>query len=410
MLEPVQIPSTIVEAAERSEAPQTTGGLAIEPLHPEAPDAPKFTLDDITKPADTKTPVVTKTAKVNAATQDTKAKQAEATVEPEDKADAEPLPEVDDEAVDKESESDEATEPKDTEPGKIHGNNKRDFSGFDLSEIKTLKGMNNYWFNKLAPVWRELKLQTKVVPELKTQVETLTKQLRDGGVPESWHEHPEAYVLSPEFRAINQEYSRIDFEENFYQQQLAAVKAGSDWQYIKSYDRATGQPILSEVRKASNQDDIWLTQTLGKCGVRKGNLEGRISNIQQTFQGQHQQFLGAVKATTDGFISKLVDKVKPLEPDEKSFEDMLPTSLRQHPLAYAAKRQHGIIMQQARYIEELLKAKTVDTKLANDRKLAGARPSKLPRDPSTETPGQKVIRNGKPVDAMLRIEDIVPTY
>lgn len=289
----------------------------------------------------------------------------------------------------------------------IHGNNKRDFTGFDKDEIKLLKKLDNGRFLKVSQKWKELKEKAAEVETLKQQTTNLTKQLREGGIPETWSEHPEAYVLHPEYQKLSNDISRVDYEENFYRQQALRVKNGEEWQHITGYQQ-NGQPILSQAMKASNEADIWLNSIIGKAAHVKGGIEQQINNIQRNFQHQHQSATTEIKTQIDQFVSKLIDPLKPKAEDEATIDKVLPASFKSNPMTYGYKKMFAVLLQQARYIQTLQGQQAAKAKINNDNKLAGANISRTPRDPAAASGRQQVMKNGKRVDAILDIKDFIP--
>lgn len=266
---------------------------------------------------------------------------------------------------------------------KVHGNSKRDFTGFTPEEAKLLKNLDNPRFLKLSKTWRALKEEATKAVEYKTQAENLTKQLREGGVPESWTEHPDAYQLSPEYRQVSQQYSKVDYEENFYDQQLANVKDGKPWQQITGYDRNTSQPILSAPLEASNQADIYLNKIIARAAGVKAQLEGRVANMQQNFTAQHNANVGGVKQQIDKVVNNLIAELKPVEADEKMIAEAMPPSLRNHPLSYGYIKLGALVFAQARHIKSMMDKTTVAAKVEGDRKLAGPNINKMKKDPTS---------------------------
>ena len=105
-------------------------------------------------------------------------------------------------------------EVKDKEEEKLHGNTKRDYSGFTNEEIKLLKRLDNSRFQTISTNWKALKSAANKSVELAKELVSAKQLLKDSGIPETWHEHPEAYQLSTQYNNIATQYAQQDALEN----------------------------------------------------------------------------------------------------------------------------------------------------------------------------------------------------
>lgn len=294
---------------------------------------------------------------------------------------------------------------KDAKDGVIHGNDKRDFTGFTDDERKALKKLDNPRFNKIAPLWRDLKAKAAEAEQIKAQNTKLQQQLKEGGIPDSWVEHPNAYQLSPKYQELSNKVGMLEFEENFYREQAVAVMEGKDWQRIEGYNN--GQPVLSGPLKADNRASVWLNAGVSKLAAMKGQTEGQISLLQQQFSQQYSQSQAFIKQETDNFVNRLIPELRPKDDTEKlEMRKLLGDQYKSNPLTYFAENAYAVIIQQARYIKTLLDKGKTEVKLNNDRKLAGPAINRTPRDP-----GANHVNNGKPAkkgDEILSLDSFLP--
>jgi hypothetical protein len=250
------------------------------------PGEKTFSLDEFTANADVTPPKATKA-------KDQPEKEVALDEEEED--------EVEEEEKDKEKdapEEDVEDDPiKDADVDKNekqHGNTKRDYTGLSASQIKLLKKLDNPRFEKISTELRVLNEAAQKSVQLAVELEAQKKLLQEGGIPNQWYEHPEAYQLSKEFRELSSAYSRQDAVEQFYEQQLLNNKSGNDFYVIQGFD-AQGNPQYSAAQKASNQGEIFLQRELSKATQLKAQLEGRSENLRTNYQQHHQQAAGAVQ-------------------------------------------------------------------------------------------------------------------
>jgi hypothetical protein len=272
------------------------------------------------------------------------------------------------------------------EDKQLHGNNKRDFAGFNSKQIKILKRLDPQRFKLVSEEWRALQTAAGKAVTLAQQLEEQKVIASGKMIPSSWYEHPEAYQLSPEFREISGQYAQLETVENFYQQQLSNVHDGKEFRFIQSYDQQ-GNPVYSAPQPATPQAVGWLTQQLTRATSQKGQLEGRVNSLQQNFQVTHKQAADGVRKEMETYLGRLSSEIKPEEKDMQMIEAVMPKIYKDHPLAYGYKVLGAITFAQGRYLQRLLGEKSQSEKLDADKKLAGTRGSnKLPKaDPSSSS-------------------------
>lgn len=387
-------PEAIVEINDNVEIPASSTGA----------DIPAFSLDDLTGGSST---AGKSEPTVSAATKDS----ADKVSGPADKVIKPPInkPKAEDETPEEEPEDAEdetensekdgkdktAKEPDEVEETddevdadgkpKIHGNNKRNFDGLTPEEIKLLKRVDNKRFEGITARIKELKAEASKAAEYQTKAQQLEKTLREGGVPDSWVEHPESYKLSPAYQQVSSRYDRLAFEEEHYRQQLIRVRNGEDWQTV-SFDQQ-GNPILSQPHKASNEADVNLTSHLAKAGNLRSQLEQQANQIASTFKQNHQRDAEGVKQGVDQVVKGLIKELQPIEADINDIRGKLPASLKNSPFAYGYEQMYSVICQQARMLNKLTTENKQKQKLQADKKLAGANTNKLPKDPSSSRKG-----------------------
>jgi hypothetical protein len=264
---------------------------------------------------------------------------------------------------------------------KQHGNTKRDYTGLSASQIKLLKKLDNPRFEKISTELRVLNEAAQKSVQLAVELEAQKKLLQEGGIPNQWYEHPEAYQLSKEFRELSSAYARQDAIEQFYEQQLLNNKSGNDFYVIQGFD-AQGNPQYSAAQKASNQGEIFLQRELSKATQLKAQLEGRSENLRTNYQQHHQQAAGAVQKEVQGYVDRLDKNLKFEEKDVQALTSALPQMYRDHPLAKAFCQLGALNFSQARYIQKLTGEQAQKVKLEADKKLAGPRVGKIPAQPS----------------------------
>lgn len=392
----IPIESLPAETSTQTQAPVTTESKG-----------EMLSMDEMTSPNETSTPITNRTTKQN---EKPKIDQQFATDDKELESERDP-DEAGEDAEEPKTKSvkekDDVTLTKEEqEELKLHGNNKRDFTGFTDDEKRILKRLDNPRFLKISNAWKNLKQEAGKVAEYQQKVTALETKLKEGGVPDSWIEHPLAFTLSPKFNEVSNKLSRIEYEEQFYQQQHLKVKAGETFQRIDGWNN--GQPVLSQPIEATTQADLWLSGLQSRAINMKGSLEQQLQGMQSQFAQQHTSAVNDFKLNTDNLINKLPTELKPIEADEKIMEAAIPEFLRNNPLLYSLKKLYGVNQQLARENQKLKSGTALTNKLANDRKLAPANPNKFPRDPSgggVNGNGKVSTRNGRKINGDFNRDD-----
>jgi hypothetical protein len=107
----------------------------------------------------------------------------------------------------------------------------RDYTGYSPEEQNYLKQMSNESFN-----WVD-----KQIKESKKMAGSSVLQ------------HPQGYILSPQYQQLNEEAHYKKTEAIIHQQNLAAINEGKDWTPLRGFDKS-GNPVFDVARKATSQD------------------------------------------------------------------------------------------------------------------------------------------------------------
>lgn len=144
---------------------------------------------------------------------------------------------------------------------KVDPKDGRDYSDIPEEDKAVWRSMSNDSFNKLKPIYLEHQKQKIELEAKANNVQQLTKDLDDARkgivkMPENYFEHPNAFVLTPEFERISHKSNLASQVFNHWRNQLKEVKGGAkDWISIKINDQ--GQ-LVADQRHEANDD----TQTM----------------------------------------------------------------------------------------------------------------------------------------------------
>jgi len=157
----------------------------------------------------------------------------------------------------------------------------RDYSGFSDAEQKVLKAMSNEAFDYVSAQLKE-----------KRELEKLKGA--------EYMQHPQAFVLDPQFQKLQEDAQYFNQEAKHWEQQLIAIEAGQDWAPIIGWNQ-DGSPKLGPVQKATTEAKIRVGQAMNQC---MGLAQNTNTQIQQ-FAGNYQQ---RVKADNDAIQGELAKR------------------------------------------------------------------------------------------------------
>jgi hypothetical protein len=298
--------------------------------------------------------------------------------------------ELDEDGGNKTAEQDQGEADKESETEgdeKIHGNSKRDYTGFSQNEIKVLKKLDNARFAAVTSMVKPYKEAAGKAIELARELESSKKLLKEGGVPDNWHEHPEAYQLSREFQELNTQYTYQEQADNHYQQQLLNIKQGKPWTPLQ-WNKVTNQMEYGQPQEPTDQAEMFVQRQLIAATNAKQNLDNRAAQIKQNHASSYERAAASIRSEVDDVVSKMHPDVKPKEEDVKLIQKVLPAQYSNHPLAYGYAQLGAIILAQGRKLQGLMKDQEQVTRLNQDiRKNGAAKPPGLKR-PSSPAKGE----------------------
>lgn len=217
----------------------------------------------------------------------------------------------------------------------------RDFTGIDEAHIPAFKNMSKEAFAEIKPLYLERKQLEVKVKELDAQLKVKPKS----GLPEQYYEHPDAYVLDPQYNKAQQLAQELDLEKNFYKEQLAALKEGELISDL-SWDEKQGY-TKSQPRKATKQDEANLIDMIQDANIKKSQVVKSIVEQKNGFKQRHQQAATSVKKAEADFFPFYEDKNGKPYQAHKSLIDQaiaaLPSEYKNHPLAQLIGKSYAFV-------------------------------------------------------------------
>ena len=158
----------------------------------------------------------------------------------------------------------------------------RNYEDFDEAERPLLKQMSNAAFEKYS------KNRSEMV-EAKQQLEELRTKAPDAGLPENFHEHPEAYTLSPEYREAANNYGKAQTEYAHWKQQLINVRNGEPWQAIDGYNGEGKLVAGKQAFKATQSSEIDIESALQEAKNFMNQFGQQATHIQDNYSKIYSQ-------------------------------------------------------------------------------------------------------------------------
>lgn len=264
--------------------------------------------------------------------------------QPDKKVEAAPVEKKEQKVEEPKVETVSAAEPAvpETQPGMItipKKNGKEfDYSGFSEKEVTFLKQMSNQAKEYVAGLIKENKQNAG---------------LKDG----SFLQHPNAYILAPEFVKFNQDEVFAQREFAFWQSQLAKINAGEEWTPLRGFDQ-NGNPVTEAARNPTTLDAEQVRMNLNQVNTfiqqNRQQMQQFASNYQQRVQTDLQN-INAERSRRFAWVANpqlMQEKIqiegvgeKTIKDAQTDFVNLFPPYLRNTPgVQIAADMWIGILI------------------------------------------------------------------
>lgn len=251
----------------------------------------------------------------------------------------------------------------------------RDYSQFTAEDAAILKRMPNHVFDAVKGRFAQIKqLDTE-----RTELANRIKQLESGAIPDSYHQHPAAYQLTPEFSQNAAIIRQADFEAAACETAITAIEQGLPYNRLIGYNQETGEPIYKAVEPPTDAQgnpvqDIRtkneLIRLLQRTEIKRNQAAQTVENIKANHQQRHSQMVGEFKAAQSQLFP--VYEKPEFQQQIKQVTANLPTYLKSdaNVAGFVARGFMLVNTLQAELAKFRNAAKTSAT-LAADRKAAG---------------------------------------
>lgn len=160
----------------------------------------------------------------------------------------------------------------------------RDYTGFSEQESHLLKNMSREAYDVFSDMLRK----SKTAPAASAQVNQNQQVFQ----------HPDAYILHPEYKKLQSEASYAKAEGDVWMGQLMAAQRGEDIKPLLGVNKETGQFIFGDVAIKPTIENIeMMRQSMQKCRQFEQNASGQLSQLPAKFQGQVQNDMTVIQQT-----------------------------------------------------------------------------------------------------------------
>lgn len=183
----------------------------------------------------------------------------------------------------------------------------RDYTGFSPEEARMLKGMSNESFAYAAKLIKDNK-------EL--------SQLKDS----TYLQHPNAFVLDPQFQRMQEDSKFFDQEAQYWQDQLALMAEGKAWKPLLRWDEQ-GNPVYGESREPTALDQEKVRLAMSRAYDASHNAKGQLQQMAQSYAQRTKAGDAAIQAEQEKRFAwiadpKILDQKVAVEGGEKTLRDI----------------------------------------------------------------------------------------
>lgn len=213
----------------------------------------------------------------------------------------------------------------------------RDYSMFRPEHAEILKKAPNHVFEFAKTVLPKVYEEANKAKEYEAKL----KQVETKALPESYFQHPEAYLLSEDFKEANRDLQLASFEAAHWKRQRAAVLNGAkEYQHLKGYKK-NGEPVFESVEIPEDK--------VAEIQAELGDAVQLASQTQSNVAAQVNQLRNNYAKTIETVVTEMKqaeDKYYPMykEPNDEQKKiisevtELIPPHFRNNPLAsYVAK-------------------------------------------------------------------------
>lgn len=209
----------------------------------------------------------------------------------------------------------------------------RDYSKFSQEDAKYLKQMSNEAFEHFSK-------RTEEIAALQKEIETSKAVDVD---------HPDAYVLSDEYRDAFTNLTKAQQEQQHWRNQLINIRNGKGWQNIEGYDDSGRMVLGKQQYKPTQQAEIDVEMAMNEAAGLNRKYTSEMDGVSGSYKKNYNEAVTLLEREQDtNFAWRTNDDVAnesivlpnvgktTIKTVKESFTKALPKTFRKHPMAELA--------------------------------------------------------------------------
>jgi hypothetical protein len=206
----------------------------------------------------------------------------------------------------------------------------RDYTGIPEADVPMFQRMSNEAYEKFRPMYDSFMKQTQEIATLKEQVSKIPQA---GRMPDSYYEHPAAYVLSPEYSQAVIEANEAQSVLEHWRLQLDEVRNGAQEYQTLVRDPQTGQIMYGAKVAVDQRTQSQLENIFMNANSQANTYQQKMGAIKETFARTHKSAIADLNAYEKAFFSPYEDPKHPMVPAIQDTLKQMHPSFRSNPMA-----------------------------------------------------------------------------
>lgn len=246
----------------------------------------------------------------------------------------------------------------------------RDYSDLPEEDRPLFEKMSNDAYNKLKPQYLEYLALKSKIPEFEKQIRERDEKLsKAGSLPDSWQEHPNSFVLTPEFEQGAKTVQIANRIVEHWASQLQAVEEGEETYRVVQLDEKTGELVTSQELPVDKATRTNLIRYMQFAQTQADQKQQELRQIAASHQSKYKEALGWVDNFEKSSFKYFEQPDNPLNKVVEATIEEMPAAFRKSPLARPFAKALVTIQQLAALVKQSKTAAPAAP--AKEQKLAG---------------------------------------
>lgn len=207
----------------------------------------------------------------------------------------------------------------------------RDYNGFEPKEVEMLKKCGNDTFTEFSRLLKEEKTRKANPPK--------TVEANPHNLPAAYFEHPEAYILSPDYSRTLNTVQRIDSIKDHYIRQKRNIDKNG--KFVEIQKNNNGEIITLPEREATDDDAVNVEKYIDFMNTQGQKAKNDLEKIVTTFKDKHQGDIKSIQEAENNFFPGFDDPKHETVEIQKKVKEAMPSSFRDNPVTKLLAKSIG---------------------------------------------------------------------